>query len=533
MDNSPNILSKIYPNSSKTSYATKYGLEIFISIIIFTIFFIATSYFHTLNNIKPIKDDWANKRCSPAVMSFSGLISKSENETVFEATTSNFTYCIQNILSNVTSYALQPFNYLVSTITSEFQSLLDSVNAIRAEFDKIRNSVTDVGTDVFSRILNILMPVLEMVISTKDICGKVIATMTAGLYTFFGAFLTMQSTFLLIYNFINITLYTLAAMIIAEFIMMAFPLALGTSAIMGSILIPMIVIQLFMQDILSIQGDKSLPKMPHCFAGDTLIMLNNNKQKKFKDLNIGDVLVDGSTVTAFMKLSSQGQEFYNFNGITVTGNHSIYYKEDWIPISKHPESYLIEEFREPFIYCINTDSKTIKIEDHIFADWDDLDDKDLEDIKKNCCYNTNLPYNFTKKDIHKYLDAGFDENTTIELDDGRSIKIKDIEVNDTLRNGENVVGIVKIDCSDVAGLYEYNINNNTFFYCTGNILIKDLGNINTFDLIPKNIKIAKFAYHLLTNTGSYVINGIRIGDYNTSIEKYLSSCSTNNLCLLE
>ena len=157
----------------------------------------------------------------------------------------------------------------------------------------------------------------------------------------------------------------------------------------------------------------------------------------------------------------------------------------------------------------------------------------MEDIKKNCCNNTNLPYNFTKKDIHKYLDAGFDENTTIELDDGRSIKIKDIEVNDTLRSGENVVGIVKIDCSDIAGLYEYSINDNTFFYCTGNILIKDLGNINTFDLIPNNIKMAKFAYHLLTNTGSYVINGFRIGDYNTSIEKYLSSCSTKNLCLLE
>ena len=342
MDNSPNILSKIYPNSGNTSYTAKYGLEIFISIVIFTIFFIATSYFHILNNIKPIKDDWANKRCSPSVMSFSGLINKSENETIFEATSSNFTYCIQNILSSVTSYALQPFNYLISTITSEFQSLLDSVDAIRAEFDKIRNSVTDVGTDVFSRILNILMPVLEMVISTKDICGKVIATMTAGLYTFFGAFLTMQSTFLLIYNFINVTLYTLAAMIIAEFIMMAWPLALGTSAIMSSILIPMVIIQLFMQDILSIKGDKSLPKMPHCFAGDTLITLNNNKQKKFKDLNIGDVLADGSSVTAFMKLSSQGQEFYNFNGITVTGNHSIYYK-DWIPISKHPESYLIED----------------------------------------------------------------------------------------------------------------------------------------------------------------------------------------------
>ena len=49
-----------------------------------------------------------------------------------------------------------------------------------------------------------------------------------------------------------------------------------------------------------------------------------------------------------------------------------------------------------------------------------------------------FPENFSKNDIHKYLDAGFDENTTIELDDGRSILIKDIEVNDGGLRLENV-----------------------------------------------------------------------------------------------
>ncbi len=523
MDNIQNqLLSKVYHN---VGYFGEYGLEIFIAIIIIAIFFIATSYFHVLNNIQPIKADWSNKRCSPDIIPFAGLINKSSTETAFEATNTNFTYCIQNILSNITNYAMQPFYYLLNTITSEFQTILNSIQAIRAEFDKIRDSVTDVGTDLYSRALNILMPILEMILSTKDLINKVIGTMTAGLYTFFGAFLTMQSTFLLIYNFINITLYSLAAMIIAELLLMAFPLALSTSAIMSVILIPMVIIQLFMQDVLKIKGDKSLPKLPHCFAGDTIVTLNNKKQIKFKDLNIGDILHDGSCVTAIMKLSSRDQDFYNLNNIIVTGNHSVYYdNKTWIPVSKHPDSYLIETFRESFIYCVNTDTKTIKIDKFIFADWDDLDNNDLCDIRNNCCNKTDLPHDFTKKDIHKYLDAGFDEDTNIELEDGRSIKIKDIEVNDNLRFGENVVGIVKIDCSDMLGLCEYNIHENNTLNCTKNILIKDLGNINTFDLIPYNIKKSKYAYHLLTNNGSFVINGFRVGDYNTSLEKYLSSC---------
>ena len=66
-----------------------------------------------MNNIQPIKNDWSNQRCSPSVMPFSGLISKSSKETVFEATNNNFTFCIQTILSNIGNYALQPFYYLL------------------------------------------------------------------------------------------------------------------------------------------------------------------------------------------------------------------------------------------------------------------------------------------------------------------------------------------------------------------------------------------------------------------------------------
>ena len=32
----------------------------------------------------------------------------------------------------------------------------------------------------------------------------------------------------------------------------------------------------------------------------------------------------------------------------------------------------------------------------------------------------------------------------------------------------------------------------------------------------------KYVYHLLTDTGNFIIKGKRFGDYNTGIEKYLS-----------
>ena len=62
-----------------------------------------------------------------------------------------------------------------------------------------------------------------------------------------------------------------------------------------------------------------------------------------------------------------------------------------------------------------------------------------------------------------------------------------------------------------------------------NILIKDsdLGIINTSDIEGIPIKKPKYLYHLLTNMGSFIMNGVRIGDYNTGIEMHLNNEENN------
>ena len=66
---------------------------------------------------------------------------------------------------------------------------------------------------------------------------------------------------------------------------------------------------------------------------------------------------------------------------------------------------------------------------------------------------------------------------------------------------------------------------------SGNIQVKDpsLGNFNTFDLEGKEISNTKYLYHLLTDRGDFVVNGIRLGDYNSGIEKYISSDGARNI----
>ena len=547
------VLKKINDIYGNRGYISKYGSDLWITIILCLVFLSAISYYSVINNIEPVKADWTNKRCSPSIIPISGLISKSDNETVFEATANNFTFCIQTILANIANYAMQPYYYLTNMVTDEFSGILDSVNAIRAMFDKMRNSVSDIGGDVIGRAFNITLPLFKLVVNIMDMGRKIIGTLTASIYTLLGSYMNLQSLFLFIIEnivkFLGILVGAIVTLWIASIFAPPFAAAATAStALFAALIVPVAIISEMMRNILGLSGLPKIPKAASkpkkkmkrmkkllrklkkfCFAGNTKIKMKGKGRKYISDIKVGDVLFDSSVVTGIMKLSGSEQEIYNLNGTLVTGNHSVFLENvGWIAVEKHPDSIYQNNFKEEYVYCINTDTKIIKIGDNIYSDWDDLDDNDLADLARNCCKSTPLPNNFTKKDINKYLDAGFDKNTTIELEDGRSILIKDIEVNDILRFGECVTGIVEISCSDKVGIGRYDIYDGCIINCTGNIQLQDLGNFNTFDIKPINIKKAETAYHLLTDRGSFIVNGTRVGDYNTSLEKYLKCCSANN-----
>ena len=86
-----NIYTKINKMYNKKTYLASYGLDILITIVICLIFFVATSYFYIMNNLKPIVADWSNQKCSPAVIPFAGLINNGTTTTPMEFTEQNFT----------------------------------------------------------------------------------------------------------------------------------------------------------------------------------------------------------------------------------------------------------------------------------------------------------------------------------------------------------------------------------------------------------------------------------------------------------
>ena len=435
-DNMKTTLNFINETYDKLSYFDMYGNSVFIFIFITLFVFLVYSYCQIMQKKEAIADDWVNQRCKPQNMPFAGFITHPEGTTPFQYTNENFQYCVQNILTNITSYALEPFQFMISSITDIFNSINSSIQNIREVISKLRHNMEEFTKNIMSRILNVTIPIQKMVIALMDTFNKIQGIMTGGLYTMLGTYNTLQALMGAILDLIIKVLVTLVVIIVGLWVLpFTWPAAASMSAVFLAISIPLSIIIVFMKDVLHIKS-ASIPKL-RCFDRKTKIYLYDNTFKFIEDIKIGDTCLDGSVITAKIKVTSKELDMYNLNGIIISGCHIIKYNNNWIPVREHPCSIRIYIYNEPYLYCLNTSTKTIVLNNITFTDWDEIYDDNLEFI-------LNYKTIGTTNNISKTLDNGFSKNTKINLLEGQT-NIMNVQIGDVLSTRGVVYGIVELN----------------------------------------------------------------------------------------
>ena len=155
--------------------------------------FIVFSYCKVMQTKEVIADDWINQRCKPQNMIFAGLITHPEGTTPFQYTSDNFQYCVQDILKNITGYALEPIHFMIDALMKIFTDLLNAIQQIREIINRLRNNMKVFAQDILSRILNVMIPIQKMFIALMDTFQKIQGIMTGGLYTMLGTYYTLQA----------------------------------------------------------------------------------------------------------------------------------------------------------------------------------------------------------------------------------------------------------------------------------------------------------------------------------------------------
>jgi hypothetical protein len=167
----------------------------------------------------------------------------------------------------------------------------------------------------------------------------------------------------------------------------------------------------------------------------------------------------------------------------------------------------------------------IVIDGITFSDWDDIFDEKLEEKKRYIAKTFSLDSaEVANKDIHKYLDGGFDSNTMIRLKD-KSLKfITDVETNDILENGERVYGIVEIDGTSVNKQISCVLGKNKCFVGGHklNFFDENLGQTSTLNLRDESYyalkKKSEKLYHLVTDNGTFKVWDLLFTDYNSCVD---------------
>ena len=515
--NSAKKINKLY---DKLTYYDLYGSSMFVYFSVTFIVIMVVMYCKAMTNSQEIKDDWNNRRCDPSVIPFAGYINPPEGTSAADFTSDNFSYCVQNIISDGSEEALQPLNSITASITDLYMSLADAIDAIRGALAKLRQRFADIVEKIMGKVLNVITPIQVMFIAFSDIMQKTQATLATALYTILGIYYTLQASMGAAIEGIVKILIVMVGVIAALWIMpFTMPAAAISTAIFLTISIPVAIITAIVSKSLHISSS-AVPGL--CFDKNTELKMNDGARINISDVKIGDVLENNCIVTGVMQLSRSKETMYELNGVIVSGSHVVKFANNWIKVHEHPYAKFVDEYCEPILYCLNTITKTIAIKGMTFTDWDELYGKSLVTMLKT-----------VKGDFNK-IDGGISHGARIELDDGTFVPIERVGLNMVLKNGPIVIGIVKVAST-----------NRRTNYCLGDSIAFTGSNVNVLknnqshdELIKKTKNnsskeemssrtLSHTLFHLITDTGEFNVEGILVYDYNSLVDKYSGTFGRN------
>ena len=239
---------------------------------------------------------------------------------------------IRNAGRNNGFFILQPLKY-ASFLSGKLGGILmNALQEARYLMNFIRKRLSSITGDIFGVFLNILIQFQRLLIAMKTLVGKLFATMMVMVYLIMGS------------------------------------MKLGTSIWKGPI-----------GGVL-----RTL-----CFKGDTKIKIKGRRNSEnISDINLGDILENGSEVIGLLKLKgSEVNPYYKIwsddlnDYIYVTGEHRILNRNDegkeednkfenFIKVIDFKKAEKTEEY-DDILYCLITDDHRIPIGEYTFWDWED------------------------------------------------------------------------------------------------------------------------------------------------------------------
>ena len=193
MDNIPDINKKINKMYDNAKYLDTYGGSYYGTILLFIVFLFIIGYLLVQINLEPLKKKFPQNKCNPAYIPFAGFIAKPPDQTAMEFTASNFSMCINQVLTMIVHNYTKPVNTVVNMLNTIFMSLMKAVAIIQKTVYRLKNLMHELMQLIMSRIMAAIMPFIKMIIKIKDSFGKLGAIMGSVLQMLIGLYLAAKA----------------------------------------------------------------------------------------------------------------------------------------------------------------------------------------------------------------------------------------------------------------------------------------------------------------------------------------------------
>jgi len=281
---------------------------LFVLIVIVIIFGI-----NFLFDVKKIKKNWADYRCSPTIMPFAGLFGYNAKE--------NLEFCMGKVFSTHSTPYMGSIGNMFSQSSNLLQMILGSIDSLRNNIATLGGGINVVFQEFTDRISNFFFRLRLSAIYIKALIGRMYAILFSVMYMGLSGITGMTS-------FTNTFLFSF----------------LDTFCFPGETEI--------------VVKDKGKIPIKDIIIGDVLLPTN-------------------SKVTSTFRFFSKGQPMVRIGPVVVSTNHYVYHEGKLIMAGEHPQANHLGGWKsDDPLYCLNTHDNKIPIEYLTFLDYDETTEAD-------------------------------------------------------------------------------------------------------------------------------------------------------------
>ena len=220
-----------------------------------------------------------------------------------------------DVQSNLMPYLLEPIHFILSMLTDFGGGISDSVNSMRGIMSTFVGNATSIFVNIYGAFMGLIIAFQKIIVGIQDIINKMVGVVVTLLYILEGTMDTMSSAW---------------------------------------------------------AGPPGQLVRALCFHPTTQLTTISGEIFSISETKIGDILWDGSIVTKVHHFTECSNEIlYEINSnIKVSGSHHIFYDNKWIMVKDVP-FIQPSKIKSNDLYCLETTTQNICIDDFVFWDWND------------------------------------------------------------------------------------------------------------------------------------------------------------------